>query len=532
MFDNDFYPTPETLIDHMLETIDKNRVNTILEPSAGRGDIIEHIKERDYKYDWQNVNLDAIELDPELSMILTGKGHKPIFNDFLQFNTFQCYDLIIMNPPFSDGDKHLLHAIKMQLEGGQVVCLLNAETIKNPYTNVRKELATLIEKYDGTIEYIADAFSTADRKTDVEIALVYLDIPQVKPTSDILKNLIEAQKLADDTDSQTHKVVEGDYIYGAVRRFEVEISAGLKLISEYEALKPLLSRTFKSEGYDHPILELTVDRDSYKDLRNTLIEQTRKKYWEQLFQSSEFSRLFTSKTQGDYMKRIHDLARYEFNVSNIKQMQIEISQAMLGSLDDAIVKLFDEFSSQYWDEQSKNIHYYNGWKTNKAYIINKKVITRIYSFDSYDGQFSPYKAAEKMSDIHKVFSYLDGALSSHDITGDVLDVYHNCKTTIRGVEFPYCRVDFFKKGTAHITFKNDRLLKKFNLIGSQRKGWLPPAYGKAAYDDLPKEYQDIVDSFEGKESYAETVANQEFYLTQAQPTLSLGAGVADEAIAA
>lgn len=522
MFGNDFYPTPPDLIEKMLEKTDKRRVHTILEPSAGRGDIIEYIKDKGYRYDWRNVKIDAIELDPELGMILAGKGYKPIFQDFLQFKTYQRYDLIIMNPPFSDGDDHLLHAIKIQRDGGQVVCLLNAETIRKPYTNTRKELVTLIEKYSGTVEYITDAFKDADRKTTVEIVLVYLDIPQEKPESDILKNLIEAQKLAEDAEGTAKEVVDGDYIYGAVRRFEVEVSAGLKLISEYEALKPILSRSFKKDNYDNSILELSVERESYGDLRNTLVRATRKKYWNQLFQSAEFSRLFTSKTERDYMSKIDDLVRYEFNVSNIKQMQIEISQGMLQSLDDMIVRMFDEFSSQYWDEQSNNIHYYNGWKTNKAYIVNKKVITRRHGYSYITGRIDNYgDGAEFLRDVHKVFSYLDGELSTAD--------YFDISTEVHR---PYFKAIFYKKGTCHITFNNDRLLKKFNLIGSQRKGWLPPGYGKTAYDDLPKEYQDIIDSFEGKDSYAETVANQEFYLTQAQPVLSLGTGAANEAVAA
>mgnify|MGYP003290709934 CR=1 FL=1 len=59
-----------------------------------------------------------------------------------------------MNPPFSNGDKHLLKALQIQQNGGKVVCLLNAETIRNPYTETRKTLVDLLEKYEAEIEYI------------------------------------------------------------------------------------------------------------------------------------------------------------------------------------------------------------------------------------------------------------------------------------------------------------------------------------------------------------------------------------------
>ena len=40
-----------------------------------------------------------------------------------------------------------------------------------------------------------------------------------------------------------------------------------------------------------------------------------------------------------------------------------------------MLKIFDEFSIKYnYSDFATNIHYYNGWKTNKAYKINKKVI--------------------------------------------------------------------------------------------------------------------------------------------------------------
>ena len=44
----------------------------------------------------------------------------------------------------------------------------------------------------------------------------------------------------------------------------------------------------------------------------------------------------------------------------------------------------------YSDELSNNIHYYNGWKTNKAWYINKKVILPyMNAFSSWSGEFEP-----------------------------------------------------------------------------------------------------------------------------------------------
>jgi hypothetical protein len=94
-----------------------------------------------------------------------------------------------MNPPFSNGDKHLLKAIEMQQNGGKIVCLLNAETLKNPYSNIRKELINQLEKYNSKVEFIQDAFSSAERKTNVETALIFIDIPKMEYNSTIINEL-------------------------------------------------------------------------------------------------------------------------------------------------------------------------------------------------------------------------------------------------------------------------------------------------------------------------------------------------------
>ena len=76
----------------------------------------------------------------------------------------------------------------------------------------------------------------------------------------------------------------------------------------------------------------------------------------------------------------------------------------------------------------------------------------------------------------------------------------------------YFTVTFYKKGTCHITFNNDELLKKFNIFGSQHKGWLPPSYGKKAYKDMTAEEKAVVNEFEGEKEYNKVISNKEYYL--------------------
>jgi len=148
----DFFPTPLTLQRKMLNKIDFRYIQSCLEPSAGKGDLIEGIiKQFEYTKNYHRSNkydIDAIEQDSNLIHILKGKNYRVISDDFLNFHTYKQYDLIVMNPPYSNGDKHLLKAVNLiesQNKSCQIVSLLNAETLKNPYTNTRKELVRKLE---------------------------------------------------------------------------------------------------------------------------------------------------------------------------------------------------------------------------------------------------------------------------------------------------------------------------------------------------------------------------------------------------
>ncbi len=173
MTDNkNFFPTPRNLLKKMFTKLQNRDYQTILEPSAGKGDIVEYFKENHYH---RQPDFSCIELDNELRANLVGKGYNVIDSDFLTYSGQDSFDVIVGNPPFDNGELHLLKAINI-IYSGQIVFLLNAETLKNPYTNTRKELVRKLEKLNADVEYIQNAFQSAERKTDVEVALVYINI--------------------------------------------------------------------------------------------------------------------------------------------------------------------------------------------------------------------------------------------------------------------------------------------------------------------------------------------------------------------
>lgn len=539
MFNNnpDFYPTPKSLINKMVSSIDFKLISSVLEPSAGKGDIVEVVLDK-FKYahslyynrgaQW---DIDTIEIDENLQYILQGKKYRIVHDDFLTYNSFKRYDLIIMNPPFSTGDKHLLKALDMQEgKGGQIVCILNSETLKNPFSNTRKDLIKRLEQHSAEIEYIPNAFLDAERKTPVEVALIKINIPKPEGNSVILNELKREEQFKTQTHNSSSKsVIDADFIKGIVERYNFEVKTGLKLIAEYNALKPFMLNSFKDELSQKPVLKLTLeneDRDGNSNLENSYIKQIRMKYWKALFTSDQFMGLFTSNLREKYYNKVLELRDYDFSLYNIYTIRVQLNKEMIQGVEDTILALFEEFSHKHhwYNEQSNNIHYYNGWKTNKAYKINRKVIIPLNAFNAWSGGYRPtdYKVTDKLTDIEKVFNYLDAGLTEENDLRTALNFAEQYQDT-KKIQLKYFMVTFFKKGTCHIEFTNQELLHKFNLFGSQRKGWLPPSYGKEKYRDMSPEEKQVINDFEGELSYNKVMNNRDYYIMDTSKLLMLEA---------
>ena len=521
----EFYPTPESLLDEVLEGLDWAHVHTILEPSAGKGDIVKYCMEKcgSYPYYNRNIDIDCIEIDETLRNTLTGAEYRVVHDDFLSYNTFKSYDLIVMNPPFSNGDQHLAKALDMQEKtGGDVICILNAETIRNPYTNLRKALVQRLTDIGAVIEYKTQAFSSAERETDVEIAIIKAHYEKPELISQFFEGLKQKAYEESGWTEETTDLAPGDFVEAIVKAYEIETESGIRLIQEYKAMLPHLMPNVKEQDnqYAKPILELTTNGNDLSI--NSYVRQVRLKYWQALFSDKRITGSMTSNLQSEFLSKVQELADYDFSLFNIRKMQVLMSQNLVGGIEACIIDLFDMLSHKYSyiGETSKNIHYYNGWKTNSAYKINKKVIIPFYTaFGRYgirEGQFEPtnWECLKELSDIEKALNYLDGGRTWNL---SLLSCLHAAERAgqNKNIKTKYFSMTFYKKGTCHLTFLDDELLKKFNIFGCQMKGWLPPSYGKQQYADMSDEEKAVVDEFEGEESYNETMRNSDYYLFDA-----------------
>lgn len=533
MIDNikDFYPTPTTLINKMLSKIDFRTINNVLEPSAGKGDIIDRVTDKfkysrstsrydkDVKYD-----IDCIEINQNLQYILKGKNYRVIHDDFLTFDSYKHYDLIVANFPFSEDDKHLHKALDLQERtGGKIVCLINAETLLNPFSNSRQYLLQRLEEHNADIEYIENAFIDAERKTGVTVALIYIDIAKPEGNSTILEDLKKEETFKVESEGNRSNIIDSDFIKGIVAQYNFEVKAGLKLLAEYKAMSSLVMGKFDS------IITCGVKVDNYNFSanENLYIQKVRAKYWETLFKNDKFMGLFTSNLKEKYYNKVSELIDYDFSLYNIYSIRVQLNKEMIQGVEETILALFEEFSNKHhwYDEMSKNIHYFNGWKTNTAYKINKKIIIPLNGFKDMQyswGRYAPtyYKTVDKLTDIEKVFNYLDGGITEEVNMLEALKMAEHYHETSK-IPLKYFAVTFYKKGTCHIEFTNLELLHKFNLFGSQKKGWIPPCYGKKAYKEMTPEEKSVINDFEGELSYNKVMANKDYYIVDNSKLLLL-----------
>jgi hypothetical protein len=523
-FNEEFFPTPPELAEKMLDGLEFGYRDTILEPSAGKGDLIEAIKEKAGYQRFNEEGIDAIEIDPELQHILKGKEIRIVHNNFLTFETLMRYDWIIMNPPFSNGDAHLAKALNFLKPGGICVCLLNAETIRKPHTKLRKALKQQLQEWGYEKTFVSGAFKNAERPTDVEVVIIKVQCPEtVERVSILLDGLKRAEEQEESRREAPRSLIDNNPIRAAISQCRLEQKLGLTLIAEYEAMKPyILERIPRNEEenkYNQPLFKIDIKPNAY-------IRAVRKKYWEALFRNPCFIDQLTSNLQRELYNNVDEMRYYDFNEVNILALQTELSRKIIDGVKATIVELFDELSRKYhWqDETSTNIHYFNGWKTNKSWKINRKVIIPLRALSSHSwGSFNfEWHAKEKLCDMEKCLDFLNGNRMTNVSTANRLHLAERCGQT-RKIILKHIQVTLYKKGTAHIEFLNQDLLDQLNIFGCQQKNWLPPGYGKTAYEDLDEEARSVVDSFQGEADYRETCHRNDLFLDQVEsmPRLAL-----------
>ena len=393
-----------------------------------------------------------------------------------------------MNPPFDRGEEHLLKAWEI-LDHGDIVCLLNAETVRNPYSKSRQLLCNIIGDNNGTIEYLGDCFATAERKTNVNVALVRLHKPE--KTNRFQFDLKDKQRVKEfnvNTEDYKNQVLLRDTIGNMM----LQIQEGLKQYElyrqAYNGMKFYLEPLFDKGTYS--LGEFMKDmRGSEMEMYNSISQRINERAWRKTMDNFDFKQYMTSSVYADfndYMKVSSNLA---FSKENVSQLVETLFLNRFQILDQSITQVFDYFT----DYHKENRLHIEGWKTNDKWKVNRKVILPNVVKWNID-YMSPssikttgarmqiaYHTTSKFTDIDKCMCYITGT------------DYDSCNTLADSIERKFKRMGnirtgdsfdntgesefftykFWKKGTLHITFKDEFLWQEFNMRACNGKNWLP-----------------------------------------------------------
>jgi len=167
-----FFPTPPELIERLLELADIKADDRILEPSAGKGDILDAIRKNN-----PHQTLHAIEINSTLRELLKLKGYTLVGDDFLSEEPERRYDKIIMNPPFENGQDidHVMHACFMLRSTGRLVAVMSEEVFFRQFKK-DKVFRELLQNNNAFVsEPIKEAFKKSFNSTGVTVRIVVIN---------------------------------------------------------------------------------------------------------------------------------------------------------------------------------------------------------------------------------------------------------------------------------------------------------------------------------------------------------------------
>lgn len=501
-----FYPTPRALAQRAWDLFQRDVVR-VLEPSAGTGALMEPFLQASHR---RNPTWDAIECNPDMHPLIREKGGRLVAHDFLAFRGGEVYSHIALNPPFAQGVQHLLHAWTILYEG-EIVCILNAESIRNPFSKERQQAVRLIEQH-GSVEFIQNAFQgeEVEREAEVEVALVYL----CKEASgdDVVGRILEdlqadGQRQEDSlkVNYQNQLALPQGFVEDLVLRFDAAVLAAKECAvaqakaSYYSRIlgQTLSDRNQQTDAPANGDLPAAPRRGSETaQVRAAFAQQydeLKDKAWSGILRSTEVLSKLSYKAQRRLESEFEKIKSLEFTASNVYGFLCGLSESA-GEIQMAMVcDVFDEISRYHED----NSVFYMGWKSNGKHrtagmrIKTTRFVHPGHSTNDWDRRLK-FESRRLLSDFDRVFAMLDGK-HMESVYG-LVELFEDpvkFKSLREGgrESSDYFEVRYYpKRGTLHFFPKRKDLVDRLNrLVGAQRQ-WLPPSMEEASADFV-KQYE-------------------------------------------
>lgn len=452
MFDKEFYPTPQHVLELMqIDCVDK----VVLEPSAGKGDIVDFLN-------LTAKNVIAIEKNEDLRSFLKNKC-QVIGNDFFDCKAEEIshIDMIVMNPPFSNADKHILHAWEIAPDGCEIISLCNYETVNNDYSSSRTRLKNIITT-SGIKQNLGDCFSNAERTTNVEIGLIKLYKPIVDDNSKF-----EGFFMDDEYESGVYS--DGVMQYNEVRALVNRYVGAIKVFDKLDVIKKELAYTTSVLGISN--INISLGHNEIITSKEEFSKNLQKKSWNHIFSKMNMDKYVTSGVMKDINKFVEQQQNIPFTMKNVYKM-LEI---IVGTREQTYNRALEEAVDNFTRYTHENRFDVEGWKTNSGHMLNRKfIVNYMVELSWTKGMSLRYGGnLDKINDLIKVLCNITGT-NYNEIKTFREFFNENTVYTNTWYEVGFFEFKCFKKGTMHLRFKNERDWHLLNQSYAKLKGFNLP----------------------------------------------------------
>ena len=470
MFNPDFYPTPPDVAALMLDPLDL-RGKTVLEPSAGKGDLVRECLARGA------AEVLWCEKESSLVAILASiRGAVPAnaSADFLQVTADQVshIDLIVQNPPFSADEAHILHAWEIAPPGCEIVALCNWNTVCDEYVNrltqrsgtgLKKQLAYLVNAY-GSRENLGECFATAERPTRVSVGLVRLTKPGQRASgADEFDGFFLGP---DDIEAQGEGIIPYRRSRDIVNRFveacriyDEQVAAGVRL-------RGVLDGFFGQE------LGLQVTLEGAPVERNRFRKELQKAAWKHVFAEFLPARMATSQLAKDINAFVEQQSKIPFTERNLFRMLQIVAATQETRVDRAIEEAIDNLTKH----TKENRYGVEGWVTNSGYMLNRRFIRAYMAEPEWSGRGVNVKsyggASDEIRDLIKALCFITGR--NHEEVAQPKKPEGGTFWPGEWYEWGFFRFKAHKKGTVHFEFLDEEVWAAVNARYARIKGQVLP----------------------------------------------------------
>jgi len=227
-----------------------------------------------------------------------------------------------------------------------------------------------------------------------------------------------------------------------------------------------------SDNYNLKVFEIASASWPMQDRYTVFVDEIKYGIWNKIAKDLKIEQYMTTQLKSDFWSYMREQGSLAITEDNIRKFADMIFMNRGNIMENAIREVFDEFT-KYHKENREHIEW---WKTNDKWKVNKKIILPYWvtheSWRSWHWFQVNWGCRQKMDDIDKSLCYIDGRRIENIVSIEKwLEngfLFGEWKT-----ESTFFDIRFYKKGTVHLTFKDEKLWKEFNMRACAWKNWLP-----------------------------------------------------------